>query len=452
LLYKKDLYIFGFMFWVLEIFKIYIFWLGCMFNFLKKLFMGKCSDIAVVIELNQISDELNKHYENIISKIEKRISNLENLFLNYLDFLAQMAERLKNAEIKLKIDEKTKAVVISQKENYLKHLNSLIEKLKLIKLSNVDEFAKGIFLVEARLGAFFKSAVKSRELAKHLFFDEIESVDKALNSIRRLVEDSKALLEENNVLLFYKLREKHEAFKSVSTKRKEVADLILDAKKKLVELGHEKESLEHELKALKHNPKFNEFAILQKEDDELGSAIEKLKSKTLELFSPIQRPLRKFSRIVSEKDDIKLIDAYLSDPFSALIADEKLRILKLLADLKRCISIDQIDLKDKKKETVFSHVEKINFTVLNSILEDYKSICEKRTLIKKKLYNNQITLRKKEIQYRLEYLDAKIREEKEKLLRTEEWRKRLDDEFFSLKKELENDLGKFLGKEVTISF
>ncbi len=424
-----------------------------MFNFLKKLFRGKHSDIIkVVIELDQIDDELNKHYENIVSRLEKRISNLENLFLNYVNSLAKMAEQLRNAEIKLKIDEKTKAVVISQRDNYLKHLNLLIELLKSIKLSSIDEFAKGIFLVEAKLNAFFKSAVKSRELAKHLFFDEIESVDKALNFIRRLIEDSKAVLEENNILLFYKLREKHETFKSVSTKRREAADLILDAKKKLVELGHEKESLEHELEALKHDPKFSEFAILQKENDELESAIERLKSRTLELFSPIQRPLRKFSRIVSEKEDVKLIEAYLRDPFGTLIVDEKLRILKLLADLKRCVSMDQIDLKDKKKETVFSHVEKINFSVLNSILEDYKSICEKKMLVKKKLYNNQITLRKKEIQYRLEYLDAKIREEKERLLRTEERKKRLDDEFFSLKKEFENGLGKFLGKEVTISF
>ncbi|MBW2979244.1 hypothetical protein KY307_01110 [Candidatus Woesearchaeota archaeon] len=423
-----------------------------MFNFLKKLFMGKRSGIAVVIGLNQINDELNKHYENVVSKIEKRISNLENLFSNYVDSLAQMAEQLRNAEIKLKIDEKTKSIVISQRENYLKHLNLLIEQLKSIKLSNVDEFAKGIFLVETKLNAFFKSAVRSRELAKHLFFDEIEGVDKALNFIRRLIENSKAVLEENNVLLFYKLREKYEAFKSVSTKRKEVADLILDAKKKLVELGREKESLEHELEALKHDPKFSEFTLLQKENDELEYTIERLKSKTLELFSPIQRPLRKFSRIVSEKEDIKLIEAYLRGPFDALISDEKLRILKLLADLKRCVSIDQIDLKDKKKETVFNNIEKINFSVLNSILEDYKSICEKKTLVKKKLYNNQITLRKKEIQYRLEYIDAKIREEKEKLLRAEERKKRLDEEFFPLKREFENDLGKFLGKEVTISF
>ncbi|RLE41162.1 hypothetical protein DRZ77_00280 [Candidatus Woesearchaeota archaeon] len=414
--------------------------------------MGKRSGIAVVIGLNQINDELNKHYENVVSKIEKRISNLENLFSNYVDSLAQMAEQLRNAEIKLKIDEKTKSIVISQRENYLKHLNLLIEQLKSIKLSNVDEFAKGIFLVETKLNAFFKSAVRSRELAKHLFFDEIEGVDKALNFIRRLIENSKAVLEENNVLLFYKLREKYEAFKSVSTKRKEVADLILDAKKKLVELGREKESLEHELEALKHDPKFSEFTLLQKENDELEYTIERLKSKTLELFSPIQRPLRKFSRIVSEKEDIKLIEAYLRGPFDALISDEKLRILKLLADLKRCVSIDQIDLKDKKKETVFNNIEKINFSVLNSILEDYKSICEKKTLVKKKLYNNQITLRKKEIQYRLEYIDAKIREEKEKLLRAEERKKRLDEEFFPLKREFENDLGKFLGKEVTISF
>ncbi|RLE43847.1 hypothetical protein DRJ16_03300, partial [Candidatus Woesearchaeota archaeon] len=244
----------------------------------------------------------------------------------------------------------------------------------------------------------------------------------------------------------------YEALKNISNKRGETIGLVLNAKKRLVELGREKELLEHELEALKLDPKFNEFATLQKEDDELGSAIERLKSRTLEFFSPIQRPLRKFLRIVSEKKDINLIEAYLRDPFSALIVDEKLRILKLLADLKRCVSMDQIDLKDRKKETVFSSIEKINFSVLNSIIEDYRSICEKRALVKKKLYNNQITLKKKEIQYRLEYVDAKIKEEKERLLHAEERKKRLDDEFFSLKREFENDLVKFLGKEVTISF
>ena len=423
-----------------------------MFNFLRKLLKGKGPNERVVIELNRINEEITSRYRKITGKIEKRISNLVKLFWNYVDSLAEMAEQLKNAEIKQKVDEKTKAVVLSQRENYLKHLNLLIEQLRSIKLSNIDMFAKDIFSVEFKLNAFFESAVKSREFAKHLFFDEIENIDGVLNSIQKLVEDGKKILEKNDILLFYELKEKYEALKNISNKRGETIGLVLNAKKRLVELGREKELLEHELEALKLDPKFNEFATLQKEDDELGSAIERLKSRTLEFFSPIQRPLRKFLRIVSEKKDINLIEAYLRDPFSALIADEKLRILKLLADLKRCISMDQIDLKDRKKETVFSSIEKINFSALNSIIEDYRSICEKRALVKKKLYNNQITLKKKEIQYRLEYVDTKIKEEKERLLHVEERKKRLDDEFFSLKREFENDLVKFLGKEVTISF
>ncbi|RLE43133.1 hypothetical protein DRJ16_04100, partial [Candidatus Woesearchaeota archaeon] len=119
-----------------------------MFNFLRKLLKGKGPNERVVIELNRINDEITSRYRKITGKIEKRISNLVKLFWNYVDSLAEMAEQLKNAEIKQKVDEKTKAVVLSQRENYLKHLNLLIEQLRSIKLSNIDMFAKDIFSVE----------------------------------------------------------------------------------------------------------------------------------------------------------------------------------------------------------------------------------------------------------------------------------------------------------------
>ncbi|RLE41450.1 hypothetical protein DRJ19_05820, partial [Candidatus Woesearchaeota archaeon] len=152
-----------------------------MFNFLRKLLKGKGQNERVVIELSRINEEITSRYRNITGKIEKRISNLVKLFWNYVDSLAEMAEQLKNAEIKQKVDEKTKAVVLSQRENYLKHLNLLIEQLRSIRLSNIDMFAKDIFSVEFKLNAFFESAVKSREFAKHLFFDEIENIDGVLN-------------------------------------------------------------------------------------------------------------------------------------------------------------------------------------------------------------------------------------------------------------------------------
>lgn len=172
--------------------------------------------------------------------------------------------------------------------------------------------------------------------------------------------------------------------------------------------------------------------------------IENAKRILVQHLYQLQRPLRKLRKLLLEKEKLRIIESYLTDPINAIVEDKTQNNLKeIIAELRK--SIVEIETNKKMEEKILKNIEEINSGCL---FEPVKKLNESTE--KLKLYENQI---EKIISFEKEAGDIndciKSKErELEKLTSNEEgYNENLKKEIYDLQK-IANE---FIDEEIIIS-
>ncbi len=383
-------------------------------DILKAIFGPKLE--RVVVNIDQLESWVNEKTEKAVSSKMDADKRIFDEFNSIVAVLNKTINDLEFAELlNDKIDQKLKNYMIGNREAYVKQMRIFLASIPDFEDEFTEEFQKLLseFSEKTRrnfavLTEFFKDTMiniarnlkRMSELSEQMQYDDEKIV---------MVEDIKRELA--NLLNFeIMLVQMKKEIEQIDAKISKASDYITESQSKISEL---KASKEYEL--------MQNLANLIKEERE---KLKKSEYEIYELFSPLKKPLKKFSYIAIASSDKKLIDAYVEDPVEALLKDIKLTIIDVLYRMEKGLS--NLDVKDSEKSR--EHIAAVTKEKLESAVRDFKKL---RTLI----YGAQADIEKIEIMKEIEKIDREMDQASAKQDELDGEKKKIEDRVEAMNKE-----------------
>jgi len=222
-----------------------------------------------------------------------------------------------------------------------------------------------------------------------------------------------------------------------------------------MELKKKLESEEKNLKKLEGSDEWNRLNQLIERKKELDSQISEVRVNISQNFSKVEKPFKKFQHLVKvgkeEIDDKKMLNRYLASPVDSLIETENFSFINsTLEKIKRSISSDAIDLKDKNKE-----LSEIDFIINHNIFEElvtkYNSMIGEMKKLENDIIEQDVNKLKNEIESRIEQLNREAQEITTGIERNKRQIGKLEVSVQERKASLEIELIKLIGSKATIT-
>jgi len=329
----------------------------------------KQEEIKEVVEspkTEEIDSWLKKKKEEIQKSLIEKTDVLFEELSTILNQIEKDAEVVANINIQeKKVDERIKNINESGRKDYLSDLNKLIENLRERK-QGMEE----INHMTSELYKFLKNSQKSYFYATQVIGDEMKKVKDGIIKIEKLDVDFKEinskLIEKDNKIkeLIIKNKKRHENEKS----KKEIMEQIDKIKKVLEERNTALDLVNKKIKDIKLSSDF------LKKQELLDDKVNKEKTQKA-LESSIQllidkKSLEKYVYLKLDETKNKIAKDYIKNPIEALLADEKLELLKVIEDVKEKIRDESITFKEPDKAIK-------NISIKKDLLEEYRNNLEK---------------------------------------------------------------------------
>jgi len=372
-------------------------------------------------------EELREKYYEGEANIKKNIDVLENA-------------ELKNPDISIK----ELQFMHGNREIYIKKASLFLESITFPqKIEDcgdfVTDFLKNLF-------EFSENTVRPYTILQEFFAHESRDIALEIKELENIAIEVKKVFEAYQKSSASDIMSKINSLKTTAERRLE---LVTQMRQRETELEDEKENLkklESEKKALKEGAEHKEYKKIQAAIEDTNS---KMKDKQMELagnFSILEHALKKYARMSFEHE--ALCNRYLENPTQALLADQQLDILRILANMRDAISRDEVELKDRKKEKSLSTIEKMDRGYLLNFVLHYNGLIK----AKKKLEQEE---RGMPTPHKLKEFDSRIEKswERQAIIQREltELEKNVKDvDVGRLKKQIEEEVSAFIQKEFSI--
>jgi hypothetical protein len=380
---------------------------------------------------------LNASIKEIFEQIEETIQNLE-----------QGITLLQNAEIADadKIQPKVKSIVLGHRQNYIRRLTQLISAIR--QPAEISHTAALEFYetTQQELDKFSQETTKSYYAVQHLFHKEIDEIAKLIKLLDKHTDKIKKLIEKSSAVEIDHAKQQISHLQGQIEKKALLEKELEILKSRLEKAENSTRQSEQELNKLLES---REYLELQELNQKLANTKEDMlamETQITHLFSPIERPLRKFSKITLE--DEKLVQSYSEKPSQALLEDRDLKIVPLLQKMKNSILSNAVELKDKKKEKTLETIKKLAPEYLRLIIANFRELEEKQGLLEKQIRNSRQEQIKKELEYKLEHTSWIVTKLHQSIEETEKNHQKINIE--KLKAALEQQLEKLTKTEAKI--
>jgi uncharacterized protein YaaN involved in tellurite resistance len=223
----------------------------------------------------------------------------------------------------------------------------------------------------------------------------------------------------------------------------------------LIDLKKRLESEKENLKKLEESDEWNRFNRLIEKKRELDSHISEVRSKIFQNFSKIEKALKKFQHLIEigkeDIDDKKMLNRYMDSPVDALIETENFSFINsTLERVKRSISSNSIDLKDKSK--ALSEIDwVINHKIFEELVTRHNSMIEEMKKLEKNITGQGINKLREEIESGIEELSREAQEINTEIEKNKKQIEKLEISVQERKISLERVLTNFIGNKATIN-
>lgn len=406
-----------------------------MINFFKKFLKPKEESIRFS-ELKQWLDDNNVE----LQKVKEKFKELESV-------KAETSEKLRvlgNVDVsKAKAEDKVKNFVQGNLPAYINAINLFLKRI--VTPEELDYVSLEIFYdsFEKEFEDLNKRTFRNFQIIRELVGKELEEVVKNVKRLELLVKEvKKGSTKIKNVA---KVKEKAD-FIEDSMENEERNKLRRDELRKAKEdLVNSCEKIKKEVKSLKCSKKAKDLEKLEAKEKEISNNIKELEAGVTNLFSPLQKALKKYNNLCF----IKKVNSYIENPVEALLGDSKLEILKFLKDVKKMVEENKIGLKEDKKKKTVESLGKLDESFIKKFVEKHASLKEELSSIKEGINSNtvlkEIENLEKELNicsFRIENIEREINKIKDVDVMAEvnELEKRLN-EIFGYKIKVENVVG-----------
>ncbi len=367
-------------------------------KFLERIFGRKNIEPEIKeIRLNKLEEWLKSNFSNY-EEIDRYIADIKK----------EIGETRTNMAIleKVKFDPDTdpriKTRVIDNINAYSKQVNSFLTRIESSLLgadNSLNDFYTVFYVEVDRLN---KGASKNVYIAQSLFRNEIGKIGGSLKALGSRVNMLKKVMNSETSLMVLNISELLKKLKSSIKTKENLNNQINSFNENCKTLEDENSSLNEHISELIKSDSYKTFRILEDRKIILGDEITAIKNKVFEIFSPIERGLKK----LQHEHNSKILDTYITAPL-ALFEDEKFEILEILQNLRGLIVSKKIDFFEKNSK-ILDHISSIKKDSLVKLVNGYKDRILKIKEVDKELVDNTSIKLHIEYVYKINFNNHKI--------------------------------------------
>jgi hypothetical protein len=343
---------------------------------------AKEPEVTEEISLENIDAWFEKKYSSKKDFLRGQIEGIRAKIKEQASSAKENAENLKNAQLRNpNIPEKAKHYMEGNRETYIKRTEQFLEHLNVpTSAEHLKDFLADF---EKRIEEFGKYTLRPYAILKEFFEEEASKIAANIREIDNLTKEVKKVLKESKIKEMDSIKEDISRLKNKINQKKSISDEISKKESLVGDSSKEKQKLTDTLDEKKSSKEYRDYQHLKQKLETTKKATAEKEAEISHVFSSLERPLKKYLRVAFS--DKNLLEKYIANPVGALTQDFGLKIVSILENMKKSITDNTIELKDKQKQRARADIEKLSKEFLSKFLSEYAQIKKKEDEIKKEM-------------------------------------------------------------------
>jgi len=391
---------------------------------------------------SMLQKRIDEKFKAFLPEIEKFHSELKSRNESFETTL----ENLRKAVPAQKVDEQILKIATTSRESFIRKMSEISASVKKEFQQDIDSFSQYYESVKNSIKETNMETVKEYVSLDVAFKKETNDVVDRMKEIKGGVDDfdKKLSKKTENIGYLKKLLGDVKLLEEKIAQKKNVENKIEELKKELEYIEKNKINSEKELEELGKGELWNSYIQLTKDKEAVESEIRKIIEEVVSVFASINRPFKKFAKLV-EDDSVNfknkdLLKRYLESPFDAFVQDINLDVVdsalelaeKMLADKK--INIDNLEENLK----IISQIK--SSRILHNLSRKYNEKIGQREDLKGNIENHEFVRKKKKLQESISNSIRNIDDNKKTLSYQEKSDVEIETEIKNMKENLKNKL------------
>lgn len=421
-----------------------------MLEFIRKIFKNHEQEAKKSIEVNlrDIEEWLDQKSKPLMEEVKRYTEEILMRTDEELQKARIDVEILENAKLQNpNIPFKAKQYMEGNRKAYIRAIHSFLGH---IEINNRDyfyllEFCKNF---DELINDLNKSTLRSYMILQEFFSNEIGKIANHLKNFDKLFSELKSALSNEKLVKINKTRENVQNLKLKARQKINLDVELRDMEATLKLANEEKDSAILQIENFSKSEEHNSFLNLVEQKKTKTAAFYEDQNMIMQSFSVLDRPLRKYSHIAFEQEEILL--EYLNNPIETLSNDKSLSILPVLKNMEKLLVENQLQVDEKKKEKSLDEIKKLNKEFIEGFLRKYCTFKEEIEQLEQKIKITEVPEKFREFNSQLESVNFKIEKYSEEFNKLKNDSEKLNQSITNLSKEIGNELTEIFNEEIKL--
>ena len=424
-----------------------------MLNFLKKIFMGEEGQAAKKVtqmSLQNLEEWLSERSKPLMEDVQQQAGQILMKVNEELQRARFNIDALENAKLQNpNIPFKAKQYMEGNRKAYARSVNSFLGHME---INNKDYFYLVGFCVtfDELIGDLNKGTLRSYTILQEFFTHEVGKIAQNLKNFDNLFGELKGVLNNEKLITINQAAEK---IKNLKMKSRQKINLDVDSKNAEASLKlaiEEKNTLIADIEKFNSGGEHSRFLSLNEERKNKAKAFYGDENSILQSFAVIERPLRKYSHIAFDHEEIVL--DYLNNPIETLANDKSLAIIDILKNIEKALAENNVQIDEKKKEKSLEEIKKLSRGFLEQFVKKYFSFRSEMEELENSINATGVAEKFKNFNKQLEDANLRIEKNGQEFEKLRNDAARLNEAITSLTNEIESYLSNIFNEEIKITY
>ncbi|MBS3100645.1 hypothetical protein J4204_00760 [Candidatus Woesearchaeota archaeon] len=421
------------------------------FRHLKKIFKDEEKQEAektTEVSLQNLEAWLNEKAKPLMEDVNQQSEEILMRISEELQRARINVEVLENAKLQNpNIPFRAKQYMEGNRKAYVRAVNSFLGHME---INNRDYFYLVGFCkqFDGMINELNKGTLRSYTILQEFFANETGRIAHNLKNFDALFSELKSALNDERIVSVNNAREKIHGMKAKISQKINADVDFRDMEASLKLANEEKNKIMADIEKFNASEAHSNFLKLNEEKKAKANAFYNDENSLLQAFSALERPLRKYSHIAFEHEEV-ILD-YLKNPIETLANDKNLGIVNVLANLEKALKENQIQIDDKKREKAFEEIKKLSREFLEGFVKRYFSFKAEIGEIDNKIKATGVSEKFRNFNRQLEDVNLRIERSNEEFGILNNDVVRLGSSIESLKNEIESSVKGIFGEEIRV--
>lgn len=397
-----------------------------------------------------VERKLQERSEPFIQRANKIYSEMQSTATKFQSSLKD----LNKANFTGKVDTELLQNVVAHRKSFVNKMNMVIKEINKPLETDFDNFIEYYNSIANTINDVNQRTVKDYHFLKELFAQEANAVIQNFKELDQTSKNFANLINEN--------RDEFNSIKSTKNEIQVLAEEIKDLEqkksgtekleKKMSELKAKQTTAIEELEKIKTSDELKQCNEILRKRQEVELDIARVESEITRAFSRIERPLRKFNKLIQsdleEFEDKKALEILIDSPSEAFLKEKNSEFVNyILKKIQALISEDKIELKDKEKI-----LSEIKWLLENKVFEEFaaKHNSLMQQLENLQSFDDKILNAKNEVENQINLIQKELDQTNSEIAKTKNQINKIESSINERKNKIENAFEPLVNKKISI--